>query len=294
MEWRDSLRANLSLWPNLTVNLAALSSCSGKPWDESEFLAAIKSETDSVPKVANASVDEQAAVENDDSSSEQSTETKAASTSRSVRQTIEIMILGGLAFRDETKVFHLTDLGQSLLSFLRIRPIGTSLANSSNIHLAGRLLLPGLLAVPEYRSVLLLCAAADGWITTEEVNRAIRVMSPWSFPDSSSISALAARLKAARISGDVTEIGPRWYRDEDYATPKAGDQRKAVNPWVLLAGGGGLILMQGEQYERRVHPLLLNEIPLLSLTTSVNLYIPTRNIVENSKVFAQSFSKLCL
>lgn len=291
MEWRDSLRANLSLWPNLTANLAALSSCSGKTWDESKFLEAIKKETDVASKTAT-SLLEDIALESEDS--ELAADGKVAKTSRTVRQTIEIMILSGLAYRDEENLFHLTRLGETLLSFLRIGPNGQSVANSANVHLAGRLLIPGLLAVPEYRSIVLLCAEVDGWITTEETNRAVRIMSMWSYPEANLLSQLASKIKTARDSNDVTKIGPRWYRDEDYGTSKASDQRKAVNPWLLLAGGGGLVLTSGDQYERRIHPLLIDEVMLRSRSRSLPLPILNKNIVENSRTFAEAFSKICL
>lgn len=293
MEWRDSLRANLSLWPNLTVNLAALSSCSGKSWDESKFLDAIKKEADGVPNIVAESADEVISG-HDDLSPEVTSEGKSATTSRTVRQTIEIMILSGLAYRDEEKIFYLTQLGATLLDFLRLRPNGASFANNSNSHLAGRLILPGLLAVPEYRSMLLLCTAVDGWITTEEMNRAIKIMSLWSHPEPYLIQSLANVVNKGRQSNDVKQIGPRWYRDEDYGTGKAGDQRKAVNPWLLLAGGGGLVLTSGDQNERRVHPLLIEEIVVNSKIHHSRLIIPSKNIVENSKIFAQSFSNICI
>lgn len=291
MEWRDSLRANLSLWPNLTANLAALSSCSGKTWDESKFLDAIKKETDIASKTS-PSLLEEVSTELEDT--ELAGDGKVAKTSRTVRQTIEIMILAGLAYRHENNIFYLTRLGETLLDFLRVGPNGVSLANPANVHLAGRLLIPGLLAVPEYRSIILLCAEVDGWITTEETNRAIRVMSLWPYPESDLLSKLASKIKAARDTNDVTKIGPRWYRDEDYGTSKASDQRKAVNPWLLLAGGGGLVLTSGDQYERRVHPLLLDELMLRSRSRNLHLSVPSKNIVENSRTFAEAFSKICL
>lgn len=244
MEWRDSLRANLSLWPNLTSNLAALGSCAGKPWDEAAFLSAIKVEA-AISSEGGGGVSPSDDVEQtdvEDIIAEHGSDTaarKTATTNRTVRQTIEVMILGGLAYRNESKIFFLTLLGRELLSFLRVEPNRPRVANPQNVHLAGRLVLPGLLAVPEYRAILLLVAAADGRLSTEELNRAMRTMSMWSFPDHHLINGLAEQICAARKAGDVTALGARWYREEDYATAKDGDQRKAINPWMLLAGGGG-------------------------------------------------------
>jgi hypothetical protein len=304
MEWRDSLRANLSLWPNLTPNLAAISTCAGKPWDEAAFLEAIKAETARQASLAPTGIGSTLAGDEEGSSDEpgdnqppgaaQQAAAKVAGTNRTVRQTIEIMVLGGLAYRDEAKVLHLTAVGKELLRFLRPNELGKRIANPQNIHLAGRLMLPGLMAIAEYRAVLLLSAQADGRLSTEELNRSIRAMSAWPTPDRALVDRLAGSIIEARSAGDVRAIGARWYRDEDYGTAKEGDQRKAVNPWFLLAGGGGLVIETIQQAERRIHPLLVAEVRKMADLTAVSLQLPTKNILETSESFALGFSKLCM
>lgn len=285
MEWRDSLRANISLWPALASNISVLATCAGQQWDEAAFLAQIKSQ---------GGVDATRDESTEDETSSEVIGGKIATTARTVRQTIEVMVLEGLAYRDKGNCFRLTQLGEVLFSFIQKTTDSVPFANEENIHLAGRLILPGLLAVAEYRAILLLCAETDGHLSSEELNRAFSVMSTWSSPDPHMISGLASVIKNCREGKRVEEIGPRWYKNEDFKTPNEGDQRKAINPWFLLAGGGGLVLGTFGQSERRIHPLLLADLHRLKSLTAATLQLPNRNIMESSEEFALSFSSFCL
>jgi hypothetical protein len=288
MEWRESLRANLLLWP-LTPNLTALSRCAGKPWSEEGFLDAIKAEA-----TASGTAGADAEGSADEDVSDDVPDLKTANTARSVRQTLEVMVLGGLAYRDGSSVIHLTPIGSHLLSFLRRRENGESVATNSNIHLAGRILLPGLFAVAEYRAIIQLTAASDGHLSREELNRALKTMSDWSYPDRHLIETLATLIKTSRNLNDPTKIGPRWYRDADFGTAKESDQRKAVIPWFRLAGGGGLVMEANSLGDRRIHPLLIADVQHLGRTTDVSLVLPTKNIIESSESFAMAFSNMCI
>lgn len=286
MEWRDALRANLTLWPNVTPNLVAVAQCAGKPLNEEEFLLAIKDQsavTTSVQKEGEVTADDDGAAES-----------KLPATARSVRQTVEILVLGGLAFRDESGIFRLSTVGKHVLDFLVGSSGQSKQVNENNYYLAGRALLPGLMAVPEYRASILLTWKCDEVLSTEEFNRAIPHLSRMPAPDLSRIDKVAALILAAREKNDVSKIGARWYKDEDFGTSSESDQRKAVNPWFLLAGGGGLVLEGLGNSQRRLHPLLVDDVRRIAMTVAPYIDLPKKNVIEASKEYSQAFSERCL
>ena len=182
MEWRDSLRANLALWPTVTPNLLAVASCAGQPLNEDDFLKAIQTGGTPISDEASAGLDEDGVGEG-----------KAATTARTVRQTVEVLVLGGIAYRDQDKRFQLTPVGTELIAFLTATAGSSKLSNPKNFHLAGRLLLPGLMAVPEYRAVLILASLCGGQISTEEFNRSIPLLEKLPYPGLPDLGEIARR-----------------------------------------------------------------------------------------------------
>jgi hypothetical protein len=299
MEWRDALRANLSLWPNLAPNLAAIGLCAGENYSSDLFFEALSSFEGQASIDLESAEESLAEAENSVEATEDSSsiplqgKSKKASTDRTIRNTVEVMALGGLAFVEDESV-HLTRTGKTLLRFLSSRNGVPSIANNNNIHLAGKLLLPGLMAVPEYRAILMLIDSIDNYISPEELNRAIGVMIEWDYPHEALMAEMAIKIKQSRFHNDVASIGQRWYKNEDFGTVQASSQRKALNPWFLLSGGGGLVLQTEANSTRRIHPLLRNEICRLRGQSPERLKMPAKDIFKSSKSFAMAFSDLCV
>jgi hypothetical protein len=51
----------------------------------------------------------------------------------------------------------------------------------------------------------------------------------------------ADAIRQSRVVNDPTQIGPRLYEDAKFTTAPE-DQRKAINPLFLLAGGGRIFM----------------------------------------------------
>lgn len=208
MQWRHNLRANLALWPQVSLNISTACQFHLKEFDEKAFLAAIPSR-----------------------SSE-----KTADDERSARNTVEVMALAGLSYVDEAKVFHLTNLGQCLFTFLGTIG-GKRYANERNRALLSEALIRGLSTVIEYRAIWTLMRAVGNKLSNEELNRSmacIRYLED--------IPACAEAVSQSRAKNDPSIIGPRLYENEKYGTAKHTDQRKAMNPLFLLSGGGKIFL----------------------------------------------------
>jgi hypothetical protein len=212
LRWRTNLRANLVLWPEPAANIRAIVGLAGRKYDEDEFLKhfGADAETDKTPRDA-----------------------------RSVRNTFEVLTLSGLAFKSEGEpaLFLLTDLGKAAVRFLGLAPGRDGVANEANIHLLAHHQALGLGAVSEIRAIWALMRRCDNRLSNEELNRAM-----FSISSSIDIERVAQLVLTARATSDPTIIGERIYENEKYDTDKGDDQRKAMNPIFLLAGGGGTLI----------------------------------------------------
>lgn len=215
--WDINLRTNLVLWPSPAPNIAALAGKDGDLYDERAFLAGFPQGTDG----------------------------RAPNDTRAVRNTFEAMALEGLAYRTGSPdVFTLTPLGRCAFSFLGAGQDRT-FANAHSRRLLGEPLIRGLAAIEEYRAIWRLMRLAGNMLTNEELNRALNIMKA-----SEDVEKAANAVLDAREGGDPTAIGPRLYHDDLYATD-ASEQRKAINPQFLIAGGGGIIINVDRNDEMR-------------------------------------------
>jgi len=241
--WDINLRANLRLWPAPAWNIARLAACFGETYDESAFLEAMKRED----------------------------ATKAPGDTRSVRNTYEALAQGGLVYRSggTDDALRPTSLGMSVLSFV----IGTpshSFANEANRHLLAPALVRALSLVVENRVVWGLMRCCDNILTNEELNRAMARVARLS-----DVGSAAEAISQARAAGDVSMVGARIYKPEQFGTDQESDQRKAINPHVLLAGGGGWFI-ELEDTRRRLLPwavelvdnALEQDVPLIHASTA--------------------------
>jgi hypothetical protein len=213
VKWNTRLRANLKLWPGCTPNIRGLIGCIGEVWDEESLAIRV-----------------QAAGGGGD---------------RAVRQTFEGMGYLGLMYRTPLDDrLACTDLGALVFTFLgEIGP--RRFANNANIMVIGRYTAAALSTVIEMRVIWTLMRLCENRITKEELNRAMRRIAT-----TDEVPAAAAAIRDARKDGDVTQIGPRIYNDSEYAVDPSA-QRKAMNPLLLLAGGGGM-LIDGDGEERQL------------------------------------------
>ena len=206
--WRTNLRANLVLWPDVAVNIATLATCDGEIYDETALLQKIPTSGNS----------------------------KDATDTRAIRNTFEVMALSGLAYREGTSpTLRLTDHGSSLFSFLLPHQSG-KYAVEGNRRLAAEYVIRALSVVLEYRAIWALWRQCDNVLTNEELNRALARLNTIG-----SVQETARDIKKSRVTNDPKIIGPRIYEDNKFAaTPE--DQRKAINPLFLLAGGGRIFI----------------------------------------------------
>lgn len=223
LKWDSNLRANLALWPKVLPNIAALVQCDGQPYVEEELMKTFPTT--------------------------QSEGTKSPKDSRAVRNTFEALALAGLAYKDTASppILHLSDMGMSVFTFLGV--IGDkSFANERNRRVLADAIIAGLSIVVEYRAIWMLLRRTNGLLTNEELNRAMKRIQYLEDVEETGQVVLAARSK-----NDPKLIGPRLYKDEEYAVEgKQADQRKAINPQFLLAGGGRLFISMedGTDYRR--------------------------------------------
>lgn len=216
--WDLNLRAILRLWPEPSPNVAALAAFDGQPYDEETILAAFPA---------------------------------SAANPRAVRQTFEALAQSALMYRDRSvgDQLRISPLGGNVLSFLGI--VGERrFANAANLELVARPLIRALAAIVECRAIWMLMRACSDMLSNEELNRAIARI-----PTLAEVPAAAAAINKARLSGDPTEIGPREYEEAKYGGVNETDQRKAMNPQFLLAGGGGVFISLGHGNPmRRLEP----------------------------------------
>jgi hypothetical protein len=216
--WRTNLRGNLDLWPDVSPNIEAVCKFDSKPYNEEQILQTIPSEG-----------------------------ARAPTDGRTVRNTVEILALSGLGYKDDSSdpIFRLTNLGRCVFSFLGVMgPV--RFANEHNRHLLADAMIRALGTVIEYRAIWALMLGAGNLLTNEELNRG---MGRTRFI--SDIPAVAEDILAARKSKNPADIGPRIYEDEKFGSPAEADQRKAMNPLFLLAGGGRIFLQLDQTSEFR-------------------------------------------
>jgi hypothetical protein len=210
------------LWPEPTRNVSALLCKHGHVYDEEAFLKSIpRSGTDKTP---------------DDT--------------RTVRNTAEVLALAGLAFRTggDPDRFLLTRPGLLCAQFLGVGG-PAPLANDANIALLGRHMAFGLACVAEYRAIWEIMLRCHQRLSNEELNRALT-----SLGNSDDIEPTALKVMESRKQNDPKLIGPRLYKEDQYADPSTrSDQRKAMNPWFLLAGAGGILIATDDEY-RMIRP----------------------------------------
>lgn len=219
LEWRTNLRGNLDLWPSISTNIQAMMGRDGQEYDEAAMLAAI-------PKSADG---------------------KSPEDTRTVRNTFEILALSGLAHKtaDAAPLFRLTNLGRSTATFLGA--LGEKrFANEANRHLVASQLIRGLAVVAEIRAIWTLMRKTGNQLTNEELNRVMPHLKMFE-----SIGPVAESVLNSRMKADPKLIGPRLYEDDKFGTDKESDQRKAINPIFLLAGGGRLFLRLDQSTELR-------------------------------------------
>ena len=204
--WDINLRANLRLWPEPPANIRALAQAVGAPWDE-----------------------EQIATEHFSASGGEDRR-------RAVRQTFEAMAYEGLVYRNDQDVLQTTALGDFVLTFLGL--VGPrKFANQVNRIIVAGPLIRGLAVITEVRVIWALMRSLDNSLSNEELNRAMaRIHSTADVP------AVVQDIRAARAAQDPNLIGVRLYDDGKFGTDAENDQRKAMNPHFLLAGGGGLFI----------------------------------------------------
>jgi hypothetical protein len=156
---------------------------------------------------------------------------------RAVRQTFEAMAYQGLVYRSKQGNLVTTRLGHYLLSFLGLLKGEKGWANTNNIRIASGPSILGLSVLVEVRVVWSLMRGLGNRLSNEELNRAmLRIGHIGDIPDT--IKAI----QDARAKDDPTIIGPRLYDDASYGGEDETGQRKAINPFFLLAGGGGLFI----------------------------------------------------
>lgn len=242
--WDINLRANLRLWPAPPWNIERLAACFGDTYDEDAFLDAMKRED----------------------------ATKAPGDTRAVRNTYEALAQGGLAYRSgggDDKLLP-TALGMSTLRFVIGRPGFAPFANDANRHLLTPALVRALSLVVENRVVWALMRACGNVLTNEELNRAMARVSRLS-----DVADTSEAIRQARVAGDVSLVGDRIYKPEQFGTDQENDQRKAMNPHFLLAGGGGWFI-ELDDTRRRLLPqaidlvddALSQDVPLIHASTA--------------------------
>lgn len=216
--WDLNLRANLRLWPIPVPNIQSLVQCAGAPYDEPALLAQLAHAAGGTPP----------------------------QNTRAVRNTFEVLAYAGLAYRDGApERLLLTPMGDCIFAFLGTIG-GHRFANDANVPLLGSLLIRALSLIVETRVIWMIMRGADNRLTNEELNRSIQAVGRLS-----EANATIERILEARDANDPTRIGPRAYEDLKYGTDRQNDQRKAINPRFLLAGGGGMFITVTPDTEER-------------------------------------------
>jgi len=254
VSWDADLRGNLRLWPEPRPNTLALVECRDEPYDGQHFLQVANQLAEEQGESADehdGEFGEEAEGEQPDAADgevEQPVEddeleapgaSKRPNTARSLRNFFEPLAYAGLAYRDDADILRLSPLGECVLPFFGA-PAEYAVANENNLDLVGRLLIKAASLIVECRAIWQMLLAADGYLTNDELNRAMGITTKLS--DASVAGQLVVE---ARKSGDLGSVGDGHY---------AGDAiRKAINPQFLLAGGGGAVIsLEQRSPERRL------------------------------------------
>lgn len=217
--WDINLRANLRLWPQPVPNIEALVRLTGSVYDETALLQDFPDQPGKAPTDA-----------------------------RAVRNTFEILAYAGLMYRDgDPQRLLLTPLGECVFSFLGT--IGSQcFVNDANRALLARVMIPGLSLQVETRAIWMIMRRTDNRLCNEELNRAMAGILRLA-----DVDGIVDRITEARRTADPSKIGARIYRPNEFGTSKETEQRKAMNPHFLLAGGGGLFIsVEGDEDMRRI------------------------------------------
>jgi hypothetical protein len=218
VDWDVNFRGNLRLWPDPTDTLAAIAQLDGQVYDEQAFLAALPP----------------------------GTEGKTPTDTKRIRDPVEAMAYAGLALKEgEPKVFRLTRLGRFVFTFLGVGAARRYANDRNRILLAGPLI-RGLAIVVEYRIVWELMRRTDNMLTNRELNAAMATIR---MPED--IDEAVERIRLYRETHAEVDLGPLAYNSPD-------EERKAINPKFLLAGGGGtfITLERTDPYRRIIDDAL--------------------------------------
>lgn len=208
MIWDVNLRANLRLWPSVPPNVQQLIPAMGELWDDSDL-------------------------------ADRFLGNRSDSSRRAVRQTFEALQYEGLAYRDGSNRLRSTALGDYAFSFLGLQG-ARKFANEHNRVILAEPFVWGLSVLVEVRAIWDLMLRLDNRLSYEELNRAMRrITTLEDVPDA------ADAVAAARSARDPRLIGARIYGDADYGTSEETQQRRAMHPQFLLAGGAGTFIDDG-------------------------------------------------
>lgn len=221
--WDINLRANLRLWPEPLANIQSLAGAIGSPWDEIRI------------------------------AQEYFHAREGRDRRRAVRQTYEAMAYEGLVYRTSRGTLDATRLGAFVLTFLGLQG-GRKYITETNRSVVSGPMIYGLSIITEVRVIWSLMRSLDNRLTNEELNRAMARIDT-----TNEVTSVAAAIRNSRQLQDVRVIGPRLYDDLGYGSTSENDQRKAMNPHFLLAGGGGLFIDLDDR-DRRLQPSTLDQI----------------------------------
>ena len=247
-DWDINLRTNLRLWENPSPNIVSLVRAEGEIYDESSLLSAFPKKDGKTP-----------------------TDTRA------VRNTFEVLAHAGLMLRSgEPQRLKLSPLGRSVFSFLGAIGEGR-FANQRNRELLAAPIIRAMSTIVEVRAIWALMRRTDNCLSNEELNRAMSAIT-----EISQISDVGASILTSRLEADPTIIGERIYKAAEFGTEKENDQRKAMNPHFLLAGGGGLFISVGDGEMRTIEPWAVDLIDDALAVPSPMLHASTDSSVVNA------------
>lgn len=174
------------------------------------------------------------------------TEQKTPTDTKRVREPIECLQYAGLAFKDGSPpVFRLTPLGRHVFGFLGIGGEKSFVKDEGRVLLATPLI-RGLGIVVEYRTIWRLMRLVDNKLTNRELNSAMAMIH--SEGDTTAAADAILRFRETR--------NQKWIEKVIYADQ--ADERKAINPKFLLAGGGGtFITVERKDEYRRIQPSIV-------------------------------------
>ena len=240
VDWDANFRGNLRLWPKPSQILSSIAALDGKLYNERDFLRYLPV----------------------------GTEQKSPTDTKRVREPIECLQYAGLAIKDGTPlVFRLTDLGRYVFSLLAADGENPTLRNGNRALLANTLI-RGLGIVVEYRIIWKLMRLVDNKLTNRELNLAMAMIH-----SEADANAAADAILRFRETGNQKWIGNVIYADKT-------EERKAINPKFLLAGGGGtFITVERNDEYRRFPPSIVPVIDSVLEKPLRSVHISTSNNV---------------